>query len=129
MNSSHYPSLELCKKLTDAGFPETEAIFIQKDMFSDDFRMIYDWDCSQYEDECYSKLRCPSVMEMLDVMPNQISDGFEKHYLIIWKNYAWYERTRDGEVLNLCEFYQWTPDALAYCVLWLQENNYISFSK
>jgi hypothetical protein len=42
MNTSHYPSLELCKKLTKIGFPKTEVVFIQKDMFSDEFRMIYD---------------------------------------------------------------------------------------
>jgi len=118
MKTEHFPSLDLCKKLTAIGFPTT-------------FQHIWDsgwtviW-CGEIPEWMFV---CPSVMEMLDVMPNQISDGFEKHYLIIWKNYAWYERTRDGEVLNLCEFYQWTPDALAYCVLWLQENNYISFSK
>lgn len=28
MNTSHYPSLELCKKLRDIGFPKTEyALF------------------------------------------------------------------------------------------------------
>jgi hypothetical protein len=49
MNTSHYPSLELCKRLTEAGFPETE---IMRDSINP-YRI---W----WQDVC------PSIAELLD---------------------------------------------------------------
>lgn len=106
MNTSHYPSLELCKKLTEIGFPKTDKI------------------CEAYPEK-YPKtpwniwLNCyysPSVMEMLDVMPT--------HELEIEDIWNWSVlHSSDNRMV-------WTlPNALAEMILWLHENNYITFTK
>lgn len=68
MNSSHYPSLELCKKLTEIGFPKnTDAVFHKN--LDDNPRH---WDSSTMQRIHYYV--CPSVMEMLDVIPEEVND-------------------------------------------------------
>ena len=54
MNPLHYPSIELCKKLTEAGFPETE------------------YKPTQYLNSEFNEYVCPSVMELLDEMPKYV---------------------------------------------------------
>ena len=131
MNTSHYPSLELCKKLTEIGFPDTgHSTYDGKKLCEPNMVMV------RYALSDYDKLVrvrkeweyvCPSIMEMLDVMPNIIDKGSEWFYLVISKNSACFERTLYADVFHLCEFYQKLPNALAEMILWLHENNYINF--
>lgn len=111
MNTSHYPNLELCRKLTEIGFPETE--------------ILMDVDSWTPQRQSQSFLWCPSVMEMLDVMPKEInwrlliiiSYGDERINLWYW------DETKIPDK-------NWPlPNALAEMILFLHENNYISFSK
>ena len=75
-----------------------------------------------------------TVMEMLDVMPNDLSDWIDNAIcLIFWKHF-------DADTFYVCyqeewntkteSYFRWTlPNTLAEMVIWLYENNYISFSK
>ena len=107
MNTNHYPSLELCKKLTEIWFPTT-------------FKHIWDslwtviW-CLEVPEWMYV---CPSVMEMLDVMPNRVEI---KHWGI-----EWYVTLADSEWWFFDES---LPDAIAEMYIWLHENNYLNFNK
>ena len=116
MNSQHYPSLELCKKLTEIWFPTT-------------FQHIGDsgwtviW-CGEIPEWMFVS---PSVMEMLDVIPWEIKE----HYLSIVKqmngqyDICYQELFVSWELHNT----EWTlPNALAQMILWLHENKYISFN-
>ena len=106
MNPLHYPSIELCKKLTEAGFPETE------------------YKPTQYLNSEFNEYVCPSVMELLDEMPKYVKwiplqvDYWTGQWTYCthcyvkysWLNYTW---------LDL-------PNALAEMWLWLKENNYLT---
>ncbi len=112
MKSSHYPSLELCRKLTEIGFPKTQ-LKQAKYGTENDFDYV-----------------CPSVMEMLDVMPSTICNWYDYHMEM--------QKTRNGayaftyrcswpdEDIIKC----WTlPNALAEMCLYLHENWFVSFKK
>lgn len=123
MNTSHYPSLELCKKLTAIGFPKTK-----------EYAVDYHWDF--VEDD---NLVCPSVMEMLDVMPKDIHVLHNKYTWNItpyWFTYAPNQSHSTNEIpffaTNISDdsdCLSIDPNSLAQMILWLYENNYISFSK
>jgi len=126
MKTSHYPSLELCKKLTEIGFPETYSRWY--------------WNCENSysiwaqhprpKDWEHPEIPCPSVMEMLDVIPDNIH---------IWQHqYSWrmspyslaYIPNQSHEQWDslIIPITQWIPNALAEMILWLHENKYISLS-
>ena len=66
MNSSHYPSLELCKRLTENNFPRTEKVtFIE---YNSDNRAIMDSTIfTDFHEDNF--LVCPSIAELLDELP------------------------------------------------------------
>ncbi len=66
MNISHYPSLELCKKLTEAGFPDTEMGYFTTCCPSEIARFIKN----------HQVYVCPSVMELLDELPADIIENY-----------------------------------------------------
>ena len=70
MNEKHFPNLELCKKLTDLGFPETEMIWASGRLKTRLVSRIEAEDWKFYNEDA----RCPSVSELLDEMP-QIGDN------------------------------------------------------
>lgn len=121
MNESHYPSLELCKKLKEIGFPDTEYSYVQ-DLDWKDF--IYKY--KDYGRDEYTSV-CPSVMEMLDVIPYHIQFdwmGANVHFT----------KRGDGEYIS---YYSWKssyykgkntlPNALAEMIIWLYENKHLTF--
>lgn len=122
MNPSHFPSLELCKKLTEIGFPEATSCHWRKDS-----KGVYDTTFWPWNDESFV---CPSVMEMLDVIP-RIKIDWYSYGINIWitqsrKYIVWYRINDKNKISS--SFQSWTlPNALAEMILWLHENNYISF--
>lgn len=108
MNTSHYPSLELCEKLTNIGFPKTE----NRIRISDD-----DW--YNFDEDFWV---CPSVMEMLDVMPQSVNWWV----LSIHKDPEIWVCMYD-KPFEQAEISSWDtlPNALAEMILWLKENNYL----
>ena len=111
MKIEHYPSLELCRNLTEAGFPETEKF------------MDYKWNIYS-EWEIYHISVCPSIAELLDELPQYI----DKHCLTI---NAVGDGRSDVEYFNfndedLMVTFCWTlTNALAEMWLWLIENSYL----
>lgn len=116
MNTSHYPSLELCRKLTEIGFPTTF-----QHIWDSGWTVIWCWEIPEW------MYVSPSVMEMLDVMPNVIYDEdgneFYQEFWKGWCHYIWFE---DVEHMVTSDT---TPNALASMILWLHENKYITFNK
>ena len=118
MNQSHYPSLELCKRLTEANFPSTE-------------KCIWDsWSIYPYPAESFNlpweslvAYRCPSIAELLDKLPEEI-DTYE---LVIYKNNSWYWSIK--KMPPLIDVEGTIPNALAEMWLWLIENWYINRCK
>ena len=117
MNTSHYPSLELCKKLKEISFPHTEFSYYPEI-----------WKVMMFNKNAITH-PCPSVMDMLDLIPDKLPKTDEYpmniYTLEIWKKFVAYS----------CEWlarkiFDWTvPNSLAEMILWLHENKYISFDK
>lgn len=121
MKNNHYPSLDLCKKLTDIWFPRTEKYYNPKRESIEYFKW---WLLGNWE------YWCPSVMEMLDEIPWEI----KWDWATIVKNAYWYYVWFDWVYASLWRANNnWQvkslPNALAEMVLWLHETNYISFTK
>lgn len=120
--ANHYPSLELCKKLTEAGFPETEKINLfcgdswykiavfNKELFNSKYDYIF-----------------PSVMELLDVLPAEITTeipvflSIDKFPTTYWVSYT------DNGIHKWAHFemHDTLPNSLAEMYLFLKENWYI----
>lgn len=113
MNNTHYPSLELCKELTEAWFSETEKWFYSSSM-----------EIARYIEnhQCY---KCPSVMELLDEMPWEIETEipvFLNISMLRWATVSY----DDNWLKKWSVLFSWTlPNALAEMWLWLKENNYL----
>lgn len=116
MNTSHYPSLELCKKLTEIGFPNTMFYYEWVENFSGKIEYnIMPWH-KMYDDEFV----CPSVMEMLDVIPDEVDD-----LVFAMELWEWGYRNCNGYLE--VGFEKSTPNALAEMILWLYENKHLTF--
>lgn len=111
MNTAHYPSLELCKKLTEIGFPSTEV-----DMEID---WIIEWNWNWWE------LRCPNTMEMIDTLPSSVVKDWEPslYHLSLGKDYVKYSVLYYEDEEFLVSFGWALPDSLASMYIWLHENN------
>ena len=130
MNPLHYPSLELCKKLTEAWFPETKYFWWwNHDTCKYDIMESY---CEDYQ------WVCPSVMELLDEMPKEIFLNELKYSLTILSDNNWKYAGRDYVTqywvryetihLKILKNIHWwnLPNALSEMWLWLKENNYLT---
>lgn len=140
MNPSHYPKLELCKKLTEIGFPETDLCYGEtKKAYIPEKIQIRDWYSVDAEWSVFINIWvCPSVMEMLDEMPAFInvwkSDHFDLKIVKQGKNFCvqyfpaqifWTDKYLPNRItLVVCET---LPNALAEMVLYLHESKYITF--
>ena len=116
MNTSHYLSLELCKRLTEAGFPETE----ENCLWYEGEDRLYTLE----EMERLQKYACPSIAELLDELPEKIfyqpKWKWNDAFLCITKDEVWYYGEWHSQIVH------WTPpNALAEMWLWLKENNYL----
>ncbi len=124
MTSLHYPSLELCKKLTEAGFPRTEYQYEQNNnKRSQAFWDIKFWNnwYSYTDNNWLLEAVCPSVMELLDVFPTEIN-WFALKIRQPRKYTVEYSCNSDKIFSSV-----WTlPNALAEMWLWLKENNYLT---
>lgn len=120
MNSNHYPNLELCKKLKEIGFPETELYYDSHAINKVDWYWITtDWEYP-----------CPSVMEMLDVMPNCIKNNWGYPLKISRTKWGTFiVAYQDWKFLLRDFIWDNLPNALASMLIWLVENKYLTFNK
>ncbi len=120
MNTSHYPSIELCAKLTEIEFPKTEKLLTSFWIYNNNSNL----DSIQSEVE----YTCPSIMEMLDVIHFEIEFYWEFLQLYIKRvskeNSNLVYKKKAVEIWN----FNWPlPNALAEMIIWLHENECITF--
>lgn len=126
MNPLHYPDLERCKKLTEIGFPETEN-YLYENLYI--VKKGLDVDLARHNK--VPVFVCPSVMEMLDVIPEHIG-GYD---LVLYNRAVSYE---DSVMLDNVNF-KWDiyneqlpftadtlPNALCDLIFWLVEQKYLT---
>jgi len=131
MNPAHYPSLDLCKKLTEEGFPQTEMYIweFRHRQLNKEFEITirdncYEWDYEEFRNFSF----CPSIAELFDELPT-------------WRNLTPIVEIVTNELLCPVrlisadwEFIKafwwnetdWIPNALAEMWLWLKENNLLN---
>lgn len=141
MTLLHYPSLELCKKLTEAWFPTTEYQYEKNNnKRSQAFWDIKFWNnwYSYTDNNWLLEAVCPSVMELLDEMPKEIFLNELKYSLTILSDNNWKYAGRDYVTqywvryetihLKILKNIHWwnLPNSLAEMWLWLKENNYLT---
>jgi len=125
MNPLHYPSLELCKKLTEAGFPRTEYQYEKNNnKRSQAFWDIKFWNnwYSYLSNDWLLEAVCPSVMELLDELPWFIETEDWICRLILRKERWWenwyYDKNNSAMIFN-----DNLPNSLAEMWLWLKEDD------
>jgi len=127
LKSEHYPSLELCKKLTEAGFPQTEnewktwQDWLIKWILPAKIKKKWLWGLLTWR-------RCPSIAELLDELPKSIETEDLEYYLYIDVTNDKVYYTDDNcwsceSELLIEHFWEHLPNALAEMWLWLKENN------
>lgn len=118
MNTSHYPSIELCAKLTEIEFPKTEKLLTSFWIYNNNSNL----DSIQSEVE----YTCPSVLEILDNI-----NLWSCYELIIKKQYdydLWYCYNVEFKYIEGCTMksFKWNyPDALAEMYIYLYKKRYI----
>lgn len=128
MNPLHYPSLELCKKLTEELFPHNTEHY--EWAFYYDYpngrNFISDWNPVWLPENPYQQYLCPSVMELLDELPSEITTEIpvflsidkcnDGHYLVCYS---------DNGIQKWSQIFkrETLPNALAEMWLWLKEND------
>lgn len=97
MNSQHYPSLELCKKLPKDicnswfWYAECQWLWVQHDpvfISKEEFYSTTKSKWNEWIDLNWIFIECPSIAEMLDFMPKEIPFSVNIHGVDIpvWRN-------------------------------------------
>lgn len=108
MKTSHYPSLWLCKQISDNWFPKTEIMVESKNMAIDKIDII----------------SYPSIWELLDNIPYFIEIfWWQRRNLIIEHHTVRY--SMNSHTFK-CTHSNNLPNALAEMWLWLNENGYLT---
>lgn len=125
MNPLHYPSLELCKRLTEVWFK------INREWTYRNSFWIYNKNIEGFELESTDFI-CLSVMDMLEYMPISIRIRwklFLRTIHWIWDNDIWFTYRTSTYVENdYLMFLHWKslPDLCAEMLLSLLKNKYIT---
>jgi hypothetical protein len=70
MDTAHYPSLELCQKLTAHGFPKTEKHWSTMEQYRRPPEILESDDLVSPLSSIYC---CPSIAELLRELPTEIN--------------------------------------------------------
>lgn len=122
-----YPSPDRCERLKYLKFPMNTTLFMR----TDDHTRFYMGNLSEKfcERDYYP---CPSVPEMLDLMPKKIENLEQVLHLILTKTFLdlWScSYVKDFYSKNVINVNKYLANAVADCLIWLVENNFISFKK
>lgn len=121
-NPLHYPTFDRCKKLTELWFPETERWFFKE---KDDTEFIFTTNYWETNNPSYDRYVCPSVMEMMDTIPNKIGT-FKFRIEIHDSFFRSLYREIDIDITFMVK--EWTlPNILADTIISLAGNNHLSF--
>lgn len=132
INLEHYPSLELCKALTNAWLSNTREYYVNYSAWGKWYEIDNDdnWDLSHVEkgasfldfDDTYV---CPSAMEMIDIIPNEFLYTDRKFYFFHMDKIGCSMKSLHQKE-TLIEFRTWyLPNDLATMILWLKEEKLI----
>lgn len=133
-NPLHYPSLELCKKLTEIGFPDVwRCIWSTGNIYDTPYK------CNPERGDLRFYV-CPSVMDMIDIIPKHIENTNEEDDDNFWSNnhlrIKWEEDaflvyyTPTNSYNEYLELTLWSlPDALAKKIIELHKEWIINFNK
>lgn len=125
----HFPTFDKCKTLTKIGFPETEKCYAESIEWNIE---IFDRSnvINSNEEPIYV---CPSVMEMIDIIPLHIKytwnigmDIVENETLYFWMigPYPTYLNS-DRDTVFIFDSLR-LPNALSDMIIWLNERKFIS---
>lgn len=87
-NPLHYPDLDRCRELTKIGFPKTEILIDETNDYhtKESYDSLVEMSEFYHSDDIPAKWKvCPSVIEMLDVIPRIIQPLHEFYELTIAK--------------------------------------------
>lgn len=124
MNINHYPSKELCKKLTAIWFPPTEYSSTMYHMYTLSTQWNVTIEVDDNKDPVFYFM--PNVMEMLDVIP-QYTDHGELCIFKDWVAYVLFQQESTDMWGESYKKWKHLPDKLAEMILWLHEKKLISF--
>ena len=132
-STKEVPSLELCKKLKELGYPQHHYGFIlAKFKKEEDFCLLYnegDYDKDMlkfYFDEWH---KAPTVRELGEWLPDEITKNDRYYYLNIWKTGSMWGVKYQEDNNNICRIYyaDTEANARAKMLIWLVENGHVSF--
>lgn len=136
MKKNERPSLELCKKLTALGLPDTENVILFRYDWTEVAVPFEEWGKIEYiTEEMYSnRILCPSIIDMIELIPLKIQLSIVKTFydgMIVFS----VEAEKDWQVL-FSNGWIWNDDlpvpladAIANIVISLIENKNIILSK
>lgn len=135
MNPNHYCDIERCKKLTEITEKSktfgTQLQWYQMVWKPETLRLVQHLAPIDVQEEFVAW--CPSVMEMLDVIPDVIENreeyGDKESYFNFDKKSGWYEFWYLDCYVPQISFQDTLPNALADLIFWLVENSYLTIWK
>ena len=127
------PSLELCKQLKYLGFPQDGGgWYWYSDIENATWRLVYEQEVFDYDEDIKEYIKAPTVRELGEWLPVSIKDIHELYiefdkvteedWIISYRYYC--------HNISLIVFKDITEaNARAKMLIWLVENNYITFNK
>ena len=138
------PSLELCKRLKELGFPQDSGgwywdwgnkklVYVQQTEVG---YLIYELEEINYyrltedDDLFINYIKAPTCRELGELLPVEIKGQYHIYFSRGWNTKGivyWYE---DADEHTLGDFYAWAdtePNARAKMLIWLVENGYVTF--
>ena len=126
------PSLELCRKLKELGYPQDDGWYWVQEIFG----YKYEWKLcllvnSPYAVDSY-KIKAPTLGEMEEVLSAKIDalrDGSDWFLRIEKWGDCWYVDLSKFAYCVCSEKGEKLPNAYAKMLIWLAENGYLNFAK
>ena len=125
METSHLPSYENCQKLKEIWFPQEGYYWYETESKTIDDKKGMEW--QNRACEWLEWVYAPSVMEMIDIMP--MEDIIITNEECTFENWCDFVITFRWDWFTYEEKNEDLPNALAEMIIWLHENNFISFNK
>lgn len=136
MKKNERPSLELCKKLTSLGLPDTENVILFRSDWTEVAVPFEEWGKIEYiTEEMYNnRILCPTIIDMIELIPLKIQLQIGKTFydwMIVFK----VEAEKDWQLL-FSDGWIWDDDlpvpladAIANILISLVENKNIILPK
>jgi hypothetical protein len=130
------PSLELCKRLKELGFPQNSPGWYWRKVFKNPNSANFEWKLVLELDEdpvlVVSDIKAPTCRELGEWLPEYIKRLgdliMEKRYNGGWiVRYEEYDDIKDEKYCSVERIADTEPNARAEMLIWLRENGYTKF--